>query len=263
MEASDHDERLRRLQRLAYGADTPPEERAAAEAELQAMSDAAASAATAAAESGVGVVSDDTGSPAPARDLDAPARDRGASSTAMRWAVGAGVAALVVGIAVGVGVSGLTSAQAGPGSIGTTDAIDAGTEAGAGSDPSVITGPGTPIELTPIYEVFEREQRPADAVADDVLLGTDLDRASTRLLLTRSDGVDLFAATQGGGEELCIVVVAADLAGSGSACTDGGIVPPAGMTVSFGFVDQGPPITASLHADGTAGLNAAEEPAAE
>ncbi|MFF2277640.1 hypothetical protein [Agromyces sp. NPDC058126] len=261
MEASDHDERLRRLQRLAYGADTSPEERAAAEAELQALSDAAASAATAAAaESAVEVVSDDTGSPATPGDVDAPAREGAASSTTMRWAIGAGVAALVIGITVGVGVSGLTAVPAGAGAPGSADAIGADTQAEASTEPSVITGPGTPVELTPVYEVFEREQRPSDLVADDVLAGSDLDRTGTRLLVTRSDGATLYAATLGGGADLCLVVVVPEI-GAGSACTDGGVLPPEGLAVSFGF-GEGTPITASLHADGTAGFSAAEAPAA-
>ncbi|GAA1780213.1 hypothetical protein [Agromyces lapidis] len=260
MEASDHDERLRRLQRLAYGADTPPEERAAAEAELQAMSDAAASAtASAVAPSTAAAAPDDSGSPASPGGVVAPARERDTSSTTMRWAIGAGVAALVVGIAMGVGISGLTAAPAGA---GAPDATGADTQAEASTEPSVITGTGTPVELTPVYEVFEREQRPSDRVANDVLAGSNLDRTGTRLLVTRSDGAAVYAATLGGGADLCLVVVVPEI-GAGSACTDQGVLPPEGLAVSFGFSDQGPPITASLHADGTAGLSAAEKPATE
>lgn len=264
MDGTEHEERRRRLQRIVYGADASPDERAAAEAELQELADAAASAGAAA---GVPVDRAADGIRAAAvadhhehADAAEPPTGRTSPPTA-RWAIVGGTAALVVGIAIGVGVSGLTAAPAEPVVAGTSDAIGGGSQPDTSAEGSVITGPGTPVELTPVYEVFAREQRPSDTVADDVLAGSELDGASTRLLMTRSDGAELFAATQGGGEDMCIVVAMPEL-GAGSACTDGGILPPEGLTVSFGF-DQTLVIAASLHADGTAGLNAAEEPAAE
>ncbi|MFF2494078.1 hypothetical protein [Agromyces sp. NPDC058064] len=261
MDGTEHEDRRRRLQRIVYGADAAPDERAAAEAELQELTDAAASASgvsavTAAVPPGDAAPHD----PGPASqpgDADGPDR-RAAATTAVRWAIGAGVAALVIGIVVGIGVSALTAAPEVPASAG---ALGDDAQADSAIDPSALTGPGTPVELTPVYEVFAREQRPSDALPDDMLMGSDLDPTSARLLLIRSDGAQLYAAKTDTGIDMCIVVVVPDI-GGGSACTDGGILPPPGIIVSFGFGEQGSEVTASLHPDGTAGLSAAAEPAA-
>lgn len=260
MDGTAHEERRRRLQRIVYGADASPDERAAAEAELQELADAAASAAAsapAAMAPPTEVTADDADSTNRPGDADVPDH-RSGTTNAIRWAIGAGVAALVAGIAVGIGISGLTADPAEPGSPG---AIGDVAQPGATADPAALTGPGTPVELTPVYEVFAREQRASDALAEDILTGSNLDRTSARLLMTRSDGARLYAATLGEGADMCIVVAMPEL-GAGTACTDGGILPPEGLTVSFGF-DQTLLIVASLHPDGTAGLSAAEQPAAE
>lgn len=248
MDGSEHDERRRRLQRIAYGADASPEERAAAEAELLELADVAAHAGEAAAASD-GV--HEYAAPDAPRD-DADARPARAPSSTWRSTIAVGVIALVIGLAVGTGTAGLARVDVpAPGAGGT-----------AGSDDSdrvpVIARSGTPVEHTPVYEVFDREQRPSDGIPADLLAGTALEPTSPRLLVTRSDGVAAYAALTLDGD-LCVVMVV-DAVGGGSACTDQGVMPPEGLTATFGFDDRAA-ITVSLHADGTAGLSPAEQPA--
>ncbi|HEY1104858.1 MAG TPA: hypothetical protein VGE78_01800, partial [Agromyces sp.] len=134
MDGSPDDERRRRLQRIAYGAEASPEERAAAAAELHALADAATTDPPQPVEEAHG---DPTAPPTPQPD-----EARTTSSTG-RWAIGAGVAALVVGLAVGTQLPGLITADP------STPGADAGRRAGDAPDASLITGPGTPVEHTP------------------------------------------------------------------------------------------------------------------
>lgn len=273
MDSSEHDERRRRLQRVAYGADASPEERAAAEAELQRLADAAASAVPGVEAAPAGTDASVDGAPVGDEPVEATEEDtdstaRPARST-VRWAVGAGSVALVAGLVAGANLGPLVSALApeepvSPGIIHADGAIVPGgtvsVDPGTGSI-AAGAAQGTPVELTPAYKVFEREPQASDMLGIEIVTGMELEPASPRLLVTRSDGAALFAATKDDGAELCIVVTLND-SGAGATCTDDGLLPPDGLLLNVGM-EAMPPVTAFLRVDGTAGLSFAEQPAAE
>jgi len=188
-----HDERLRQLQRIAYGAVASSGERAAALAELDALRREQA-AADAEAEAAAWPPAD----PSPTTTEKTPtgstravsewiAASDAASVRRFRWAVAAGTAALLVGIAVGWQL-GTRTAPSEPAAVGEPvgAAASIGTGTPDGSTLSVIE--------TPAYRVFDRAAEPADTpppTGEEGWADGWLDTSTLRLLATTADGVGL------------------------------------------------------------------------
>lgn len=221
MDEPAHDDRLRRLQRIAYGAVASDAERAAAVAELDALRREAVEA-DAAAESGA-----DAPVPVPVRERTPTGSMRAASEwiaasdaasvRRFRWAVAAGTAALLVGIAVGWSL-GTRTAPSTPSALATSAA------------PPESNGFTVPIADTAVPRLFDAEPAPSDvpAVAS---LDPRIAPADYRLLLTRSDGVTLHVARVDG--DVCAVVAIPATSTASGACTHEGMFPEAGLWVEF------------------------------
>lgn len=232
-----HDEqRIARLQRLAYGAATSDEERAAAEAELAALRrqpreparerDPAASAA-------VTRTDDPDAAGAPPRATP-PRTDALRPRTVVRVAAVAAVAALLIGAA-------------------------SGWVLGSAADPSVGAGGEAPIEWTQAWQVFDRRQDDGDLVRHpppdpDVAL----DDSSRRLLVTRSDGVRLVAARTADGANACLILVV-PVGRPGITCTELGRFPADGLRAEVSARALGEYV-ALWYADGRITVNAAAAP---
>jgi len=241
MQELAHDERMRRLQQLVYGAVASDAERAAAAAELEALrrerqapaapADARALTSTEAGASAAG--------PAPfAPSGPAQLVDAAASARRFRWAIAAGTAALFLGVGVGWQLGSRTATP-------TTVSAEASVGILDGARLSV------PVADTAVLAVFDRPATPADAPHG----GTSDDRIAPeafRLLLTRSDGVTVHAARVDGGKNVCVTVGLAD-GGTASSCSSDGRFPGAGLWVEV-YVGGGSLLRGTLHADGTASI---------
>jgi hypothetical protein len=217
------DERLRRLQRIAYGAVASSAERAAALAELDALRRAAAAADD----------EDDAASgplePAPVHEKTPTGSTRAtsewiaasdaASVRRFRWAVTAGTAALLVGIAVGwqLGVR-----AAAPDAGVTEQALGAASSIG---DTQPSAGMPVPVAGSAALAVFDRAAQPTDTPPVDP--GEWVDASTTRLLAIAEDGVAVYGAkapASGGSGDVCIVLVHPGVEAGGS-CTTSGVFP--------------------------------------
>lgn len=241
MDRAAHDERLRRLQRLAFGAVASDAERAAAIAELELIQ----------RELAVETErerSDAAGPPTAPAVLRAPqvgssTRPEGeASGTAaakpLRWAVAAGTAALLIGVAVGS-------------QVGTRWAAD---EPSTTADPTApeLAASLVPIGDTAVSRLYDADPTPADvpqaAYPRDSVAPTEY-----RLLLTRPDGVSLRVARLHGGADVCAVVtLPSDF--TASSCTHNGMFPEAGLWVAVSFPGDEGLVRGTIHPDGTAEL---------
>jgi hypothetical protein len=235
-------DRIARLQRLAYGADTPDAERAAAATELAALTDARAAARPPSGDGmpdpdapGLGSHGPDASEASDATDVpavspptppgDARARPR------LRALLAASAGALVVGIATGWAL-------------------------GNAQEPSEGADVGIPVAETTAWEVFDRPMTRRDFVrypAPLVDIGADV--TSRRLLLTRSDGVRLVAVRTADGEDACLVL-ALPAGRPATACTEGGRFPGDGLRAEISV--QGVVVyLAAWDADGRASINTA------
>ena len=232
-----HDERMRRLQRIVYGAVASDRERAAAAAELEALRrerdvlepDAAIpvdSAATAFPQPGP-----------PSARYAAAAADDAASARRFRWAIAAGTAALFLGVGVGWQLGARIATPSAP----------------TAAEQSVSSLEGAramvPVPDTFVLAVFDREPTAADVPNG----GTSDDRIAPdayRLLLTRSDGVAVHAARVEGGKNVCVTVAMPE-AGTASSCTTQGMFPQEGLWVEFHVQGVGL-LRGVLHVDGSA-----------
>lgn len=232
-----HDEqRIARLQRLAYGAATSDEERAAAEAELAALRreprDPAAADDPAEADAGSRTFGPDAAGARPGAPSAGTAAPDG--RTVVRVAAVAAVAALLIGAA-------------------------SGWVLGSAADPSVGAGGEAPVEWTQAWQVFDRRQDDGDLVRHpppdpDV----ELDDSSRRLLVTRSDGVRLVAARTADGADACLILVL-PVGRPGIACTEMGRFPGDGLRAEVSARAVGEYV-ALWYADGRITVNAAAVP---
>lgn len=227
-----HDERIERLQRLAYGAGATTEERAAAEAELVSLrltprdapdgDDDRAGPGAGPGASPVEPAAMGTGTSEPGRRVG------------FRTAVAAVLAALLVGAA-------------------------SGWVLGSASDASMGAGDDAPIEWTQAWQVFDRRAGDGDLVRhpppDDAV---ELDDSSRRLLLTRSDGVRLVAARTADGANACLILVL-PVGRPGIACTELGRFPADGLRAEVSARAVGEYV-AIWNADGRVTVNAAAVP---
>jgi hypothetical protein len=252
-----HDDRLRHLQRIAYGAVASSGERAAALAELDALRHAAAAAAAADERDGA---ASEAPEPAPVREKTPTGSTRAvsewiaasdaASVRRFRWAVAAGTAALLVGIAVGWQL-GTRTAPSEPAAVGEPvgAAASIGTGTPDGSTLSVIE--------TPAYRVFDRAAEPADTpppTAEEGWADGWLDTSTLRLLATTADGVGVYGAkpvpggsSGGGPDDLCLVIVRES--GAGGTCTQQGVFRDGVLWTEMGIPGHRP-VRAEWHADG-------------
>jgi hypothetical protein len=236
----DHDDelsqRMARLQRLAYGADASAEERAAAEAELAALRAPDSTPAVDPEPMQASGATDDhsvresasAGKPSSAAAPARPAQ-RGLLR-ALAWSA----AALVAGIAIGWGV-------------------------GSGVEPSEGADVGVPVAETRAWEVFDRPATDGDFVRHPgplVDIGTD--DSTRRLLLTRSDGVQLIAVRTTDGEDACLIL-ALPVGRPATACTEDGRFPRDGLRAEISVQGVGVYL-AGWNPDGRAEINTASAP---
>ena len=200
MDQAADDERLRRLQRLAFGAVASDAERAAAIAELELIR-----LERAAGDAGRGRT-DAGGAPTVPASPDATAagsssrpgiRASGTAATRRsRWALALGAAALIIGVAVAVG--GQVDWR-----ISDSESSSVAVSAAPGLD-----APGIPIGDTAVLRLYDAAASPADVLQGsyprDSIAPTEY-----RLLLTRPDGVSLYIARLHGDAAICAVVDAA------------------------------------------------------
>lgn len=236
----DLDQRMARLQRLAYGADTSDAERAAAAAELAALrahdADHAADAAPARA---AGSTEDGQAEePATVRATVLPGSSAGVATrspqSVLRRALALSAATLVAGIAIGWGV-------------------------GSAVEPSEGADVGVPVTETRAWEVFDRPATDGDFVRHPgplVDIGTD--DATRRLLLTRSDGVQLVAVRTIDGEDACLIL-ALPVGRPATACTEDGRFPRDGLRAEISVQGVGVYL-AGWSPDGRVEINVASAP---
>lgn len=242
MQQLSHDERMRQLQQLAYGAVASDAERAAAAAELEALR-RPREVPEASADVPTPGPMDAGASTAMHPATAAHAADTGggeASARRFRWAIAAGTAALFLGVAVGWQLGSRTETLATPAtarqSIGLAD-----------------DRLGVPVADTSVLSLFDRAPVPGDAPnvgAPDERVAPD----AYRLLLTRPDGVAVHAARVDGGKNVC-VTLAMPQAGTSSSCTSEGRFPESGLWVEF-YIEGMGLLRGILHADGSASITA-------
>lgn len=232
------EERVARLQRVAYGADATDAERAAAEAELAALrepDDPGENAAGNVTARDGGAGSAPSASDAASASLVSADAPPGPPPRSGRRAVLAySAAALVAGVAVGWGV-------------------------GSAVVPSEGSDVGVPVAETVAWEVFDRPATDGDLVQHPgplVDIGTD--DSTRRLLLTRSDGVRLIAARTSDGQDACLIL-ALPVGRPATACTEDGLFPRDGLRAEISIQGVGVYL-AGWSPEGQAEINTATAP---
>jgi hypothetical protein len=243
MDVLAHDERMRHLQRLAYGAVASDAERAAAVAELEALRrqrEAAVEAERAGANPMDPSAAGEASIPASAVAASPGSAPR-ADETArrFRWAITTGAAALAIGLMAGwqLGTRVETSTPS------ASDTTITSLEAAQAT---------VPVAETALPALFDRPLIPADVPAS-MLPEDSNDPADYRLLLTRSDGVAMHLVRTDGGANLCVLVVVPDSASSGS-CTRSGRFPEAGLWTELNLKGGVGFLRGTIHPDGSGEL---------
>lgn len=233
----DLDQRIARLQRLAYGADASDADRAEAAAELAALrtgggdDDADGPPLTPAPSA-----ASDDGRPVEADRADRSGADRTGRPTrwGLRRVLASSSAALIVGVAIGWGVGGAIP-------------------------PSEGADVGVPVTETAAWDVFDRPATDGDFVRHPPpLIDIDADDSTRRLLLTRSDGVRLVAVRTADGENACLIL-ALPVGRPATACTTEGRFPREGLRAEISVQGVGVYL-AGWTPDGRAEVNAASAP---
>jgi hypothetical protein len=236
----DHDDersqRMARLQRLAYGADASEAERAEAEAELALLRVGDDSAARPVEPSPAAGPTNDLAAHElpPDRTHSSPAVPARPAQRGLLRALALSAAALVAGIAIGWGV-------------------------GSAVEPSEGADVGVPVAETAAWEVFDRPATDGDFVRHPgplVDIGTD--DATRRLLLTRSDGVQLVAVRTIDGEDACLIL-ALPVGRPATACTEDGRFPRDGLRAEISVQGVGVYL-AGWTPDGRVEINVASAP---
>lgn len=229
-----HDERMRRLQRLAYGAVASDADRAAAVAELEELRRQR----EAEPESDLAepVPSPIAPTPLPPAAVDAGTE---ASARPFRWAIAAGVAALLVGVVVGWQVGARAPASA-------PDATDQA----LGGAMSLSVGPGevsVPVTDSAAYAAFDRPASATDALPGEI--PDWVDPASVRLLATTPDGLAVFGAKARATPDVCVIIVR-PTATVGASCTVKGAFEEGRLRADHYMQGEGL-AWATWHADGS------------
>lgn len=242
MDESDHEDRLRRLQRIAYGAVASDTERTAAVAELEALRRERWAEPEPDLAVPVPLAPPRT---APITDAAAVARDAGAEASArrFRWAIAAGTAALLVGVVVGWQVGTRVPAAA-------PEAADQA----LGGAMSVPVGPGAavsvPVAGSAAYAAFDRPATATDTLP--VEIPDDwVDPASVRLLATTPDGLAVFGAKalDRSTPDVCVIIVRPN-GSAGASCTVKGVFEEGRLRADHYMQGEGL-AWAAWHADGS------------
>ena len=226
-------EDIARLERIAFGAGSTEEERRRAADALQSLRDTESHGERApGGADGADADSQPLESVGAAASGDEPADAtavRGGRRIAVRVGVIAGTAALVLGVVAGTQLDRLTGGDA-------DDPVAAPT---VNPEPllqaDVLAAKPVALE-TPAATVFDRPATPED-LPQMVGMGRmpvsfGGDPVDTRLLATRPDGVEVFAARHGA--DLCLLIPTSPEPGYGATCTDDGRFPTEGLLLSDG-----------------------------
>jgi hypothetical protein len=223
MPGHDFDERIARLQRVAYGAGVSDEEREAAASEL----------------AGLRSTSVDPDRPTQARPAPAAAHD----DVPVPEPTAGGRAAPHAGVIVT-----------------TVIALLAGLAAGWTLDAVVSRDDGArpvPASESEAWRVFDSPVPRGDRVRYPTPpVDVDLDRDSRRLLAARSDGVRLVAVRSEDGRDACLLLLVVPSGPSAAACTVDGRFPAEGLEVETEHPDTGA-LSATWDATGRVSLGPA------
>lgn len=242
MQQLSHDERVRQLQRLAYGAVASDAERAAAAAELEALRrEREVEAETPAdASAPVPILSPPSAPVGSAGPVDVPGYD-GTAARPLKWAIVAGTAALLVGVAVGWHF-GMRMPAAEP----VDQAL--GASASLSVRPAEIVS--VPVTGSAAYGVFDRPSSPADTLP--VEIPDDwVDPASLRLLATTPDGLAVYGAKalRETGSDVCLIILRPN-SSVGASCTVKGMFEHGRLRADHYAEGEGL-AAATWHADGS------------
>jgi hypothetical protein len=243
MQQLSHDERMRHLQQLAYGAVASDAERAAAAAELEALRRLREVPGSSADAPPAGPRGGDASVPIPPSHAETVpglhAADVGeASVRRFRWAIAVGTAALFLGVIVGWHLGSRTETLAAP----------------AAAEQSIGLADGLldmPVADTSVLSLFDRAPVAGDA-PDGGAPDDQIAPGAYRLLLTRPDGVTVHAVRIDGGKNVCVTVAMLD-GGTASSCTSEGRFPQRGLWVATDVQGIGP-LAATLRVDGSASI---------
>ena len=244
------DERIARLQRRAYGADTPDAVRAEAVAELAELTKAEGHAMPPPiADDGPSSEDEATGESEPGTAgpgaATTPAARHDVRSRTLRQAVAVGIVALLLGVAVGV-VVGVAVGRQAPTEPGAETVGVAPTSPAFGSGE-----PGTALEDTDLPQLFDRLPPVADPSRVEQAV-QDIDPGSVRLLATRTDGPAAYLARTLDGSDVCLVLLL-PAGPSPSACTASGLLPAEGLRIRYDADGYGFAV-ANLNGSGTVTL---------
>lgn len=246
------DERIARLQRLAYGADTPDPDRARAVDELAELAatgrgdDLHAAPGERFARAAASEAPDadaTTSEPSPDPHGPGPGVEVVLRARPPRGSVLLGLAGLVVGAAIGAAV-GTAVGRSVPPESGPESADVAPTGPAFGSGE-----PGTPLGGTLLPVLFERLPPVADTAPLDQALG-GIDPASVHLLATRADGPAAYLARTSEGTDVCLVLLVASEGPAQGTCTAGGLMPAGGLRIRYASPTEGF-VVAILNSAGT------------
>lgn len=235
------DERMRHLQRLAYGAVASDAERAAAVAELETLRRECdvTEPSVEVPPPGPPVGSGSMPIPAsPAWSADASGAE---AARPLKWAITVGTAALLIGVAVGWHF-GTRMPTAAP----MDQAL------GASASPSTVTPaqPGAAVLDSAAYGVFDRPSSPADTLLAEIP-DDWVDPTSLRLLATTPEGPAVYGAKalRDSGSDVCLIIVMPSLS-VGASCTVNGLFEEGRLRADHYLEGEG--LTAATwHADGS------------
>jgi len=203
------EDRIRRLQRSAYGADATDAERARAVAELAEFA-------------APGADRDAAQSKRPDSASERQAPNPSGRGRLLRWTISAGGVGLLLGAALGWGAG---------------QRILADSAFPSSATPSESEDPGTPLEDTALLSLFDRLP-PADESTRVASVDDAIDPASVRLLATRVDGPAAYLARTADGENVCLVLLL-PASPSRSECTVDGRLPADGLSILYGAEGYG------------------------
>jgi hypothetical protein len=216
---------IARLERIAYGAGSTEEERRHAADELRSLRDGEPAADG--VDSVPSAAPEDAPAAASGERSDDTSLDGGGRRTIVRVGVIVGAAALVLGMLAGSQLDRLTGGN------------DAGQPiAGPTVNPEPLLQADVlaakPVALeTPAATMFDRPATPEDlpqmSGVGRVPVTFGGDPIDTRLLATRPDGVEVFAARRG--IDLCLLISMNPEPGYSASCTEGGRFPTDGLVL--------------------------------
>lgn len=246
MDGTD-DEHVRRLQRIAFGAEASAEQRSAALAELdrRRTGDAANHGAAPAAITGDATVPTEADAVDDHPGASTLSRSRG---SALRVGVMTGAVALAIGVVAGFAVGWQAHTSAPVDSVSSTGASD---PPGPGSRLHSDVFAAMPLALeTEAAYVFHRTETPADTPDPEHaidLLSSLAEVVDTRLLATRPDGVAVYAVRDD--TDVCLFATFPE-GGGASVCTERGRFPTEGLWMAVSMDGGDVDIDVSWSPDG-------------